>query len=96
MTKTTDISWPSSLVPKSKYFDEVGDTCINTDAAIMMIRAAGTPQSRFIESAFRRELAKERMTSSETPEKQRENALFKALESVGIKVGFTHIKGTME
>lgn len=81
----TDISPPSGLKPKAKYFDQLGDVAINADAAIEMMRDAGTPKAKAMYHAFRKRLAEFRTSKADlTPEKQREAALFAAFDDVGI------------
>ena len=92
-----DISPPSGLKPKAKYFDEVGDTCINVDGAIVIMQQTNTPQAKAINLAFRRNLARLRNEAPDmAPEKMRENALFAALNDLGFNVSLTPVSGTMD
>jgi hypothetical protein len=93
----SDISQPSGLKPQAKYFAEVGDTCINADGCIEIMRQTDTPQAKAIYFAFRKRLAEFRSSMHGTkPEKIREEALFTALNDVGFSVSFTPIRGTMD
>ncbi len=89
------ITPPNDLKPKSKFFDDVGDVCINIDGCIEMAKRADTPQARLIYRKFRKEYALLRAGNSElTPEKMREEAFFAALRSIGYRTSFTHISGS--
>lgn len=97
MSAIPDISPAIGLKPKAKYFEEVGDTCINVDGCIELMRRTDTPQAKAMYFAFRKRLAEFRKTMhGDKPEKVREEALFAALADLGIKTTFTPIKGTMD
>lgn len=97
MSDISDISPASDLKPKAKFFEEVGDTCINADGVIEIIRRTDTPQARAINFAFRKRLAEfRRSMHGAKPEKMREEALFKALADLGFNITFTSINGNME
>jgi hypothetical protein len=96
MSGIPDISHPQDLSPKRKYFDEVGDHCLNVDACIELARTIDTPNAKAIYHAFRRRNAEFRMRADLTPEKQREEAWFAALADLGVRTTFTKIAGTME
>lgn len=83
----------TDLKPKAKYFEQVGDTCINADGCIEVMKQTDTPEARKIYRAYRKRLASN--TPAATAEKTRENALFDALADVGIRLSFTNIDGTM-
>jgi len=92
-----DISPPTGLKPKAKYFEEVGDTCINVDGVIRLMQEIDTPQTKAINRAFRKRLSEYRETRSDmTPEKMREEAFFAALGDLGIRTSFTPISGAMD
>ncbi len=96
MSRIADISHPVGLKPKTKYFADVDDTCINVDAAIRLCQTVNTPQANIIYQAFRKHHAIARQTQTGlSAEKVRENAFFDALESLGIKTTFTKINGDM-
>jgi hypothetical protein len=85
------------MKPKVKFFAEIGEDMINADGAIEMMRTADTPQARAIYKVFRRHLAKRREDASLTPEKQREHALFDALEEAGARlIDHGKLSGTMD
>lgn len=89
-----NISPPTDLTPKVKFFDEVGDTCLNVDACIKLCQQADTPQAKAIYRAFRKRLA----TTEQgvlSAEKHRENAFFDALHDLGFRTSFTSINGAM-
>lgn len=89
-----NISPHSGLTPKSKFFDEVGDICLNVDACIELCKQADTPQAKAVYRAYRKRLA----TSAPgllTPEKHREQAFFDGLHDLGISTPMKPIKGTM-
>lgn len=92
-----DISPPTDLKPKKKFFSEVGDDCINVDGAIKLMQQIDTLQAKRIYRAFRKRFAqlRESMVGAET-EKIREEALFRAFDDLGIRTHFTKIDGTME
>lgn len=92
-----DISPPVGLNPKTKFFEEVDDTCINIDGCIELARTIDTPAAQAVWRAFRRQHALIRLNNpSLAPEKQREEAFFKALHELGFKTPMILIKGTME
>lgn len=92
-----DISPPTGLKPKAKYFEEVGDTCINVDGVIRLMQEIDTPEAKAVYRAFRKRLAGFRESHPHlTPEKMREEALFSALDDLGIKTSFTPISGAMD
>lgn len=92
-----DITPPTDLKPKAKYFEEVGDNCINVDGAIKLMQQIDTPQARTMYRAFRKRFAELRLSMvGVAPEKVREEALFKAFADLGIRTTLTPVKGTME
>lgn len=94
MSGINNISPPTGLAPKVKFFNEVGDTCLNVDACIELAKRIDTPQAKAIYRAFRKRLA----TTEQgilSAEKHRENAFFDALRDLGFRTSFTPIKGTM-
>jgi hypothetical protein len=90
----TNISPPTDLTPKAKYFDEVGDTCLNVDMCIEVCRRTDTPKAKAIYRAFRKRLATNQQGIL-SAEKHREQAFFDALHDLGFRTSFTPIKGTM-
>jgi len=82
----SDISPPTGLKPKSKFFAEVGEDMINVDGAIHLLMTIDTPQAHALRRIFRRKLSETRQRADLSPEKQREEALFSALASGGVKV----------
>jgi hypothetical protein len=92
-----DISHPTGLNPKAKFFAEMGGDCINVDAAIDPCRKVDTPQARTIYRAFRKSHSVMlQRVSNLSAEKIRENAFFEALESLCFKMTFTPISGNMD
>ena len=95
-TRIADISPPPGLKPKAKYFDEVGDICLNVDMAIKLCQSVDTPQAKIIHQAFRKQHALMRQTQTGlSAEKVRENAFFAALEALSVRTTFTKIDGDM-
>jgi len=93
----SDISNPVGLKPKAKFFDAVGDTCVNMDGVIEICRQTGTPQAKAIYFAFRKRLAEFRSSMHGIkPEKIREEAMLTALRDMGFNITMTPIRGTME
>lgn len=82
----SDISPPSGLRPKVKFFAEVGENMINVDAAVEMLMTTDTPQANALRRVFRRKLAEWRTNTDLSPEKQREEALFATFDAVGVVV----------
>lgn len=95
MSKIPNIAPACDLRPKAKYFEEVGETCLNADACIRIVQQTDTPQAKAIYHAFRKRLA---MTPQGvlSAEKHRENAFFDGLHDLGIATPMIPIKGTME
>lgn len=92
-----DITPPINLKPKAKYFEEVGDNCINVDGVIKLMQQIDTPQARTMYRTFRKRFAELRQTMpDQPPEKVREEALFKAFADLGIRTTLTPVKGSME
>lgn len=94
MSVIHNISPAIGLKPKTKFFEEVGDTCINVDGCIELAKQIKTPQARAIYRAYRKRLALNDATGL-TLEKARENAFFDGLHDLGIQTPMTPIKGTM-
>lgn len=93
----SDISPPSDLKPKTKFFAEVGEDMINADGAIHMLMTVDTPQARAMRRVFRRKLSEWRRRTELSPEKQREGALFEAFEALGVVVtDMGRLSGTMD
>ncbi len=84
----------ADLKPKSKYFEEVGEECINIDGCIELARVTDTPEARTIYRAYRKRLATNDATGL-SAEKARENAFFDGLHDLGIRTPMTPIKGDM-
>lgn len=93
MSVIHNITPHTDLQPKAKYFEQVGDTCLNADACIELVKQTDTPQARRIYRAYRKRLASNE--PSETALKTRENAFFDALADIGIKTSFKKIDGEM-
>lgn len=89
-----DITPHSDLRPKAKYFDEVGDTCINVDGCIEIVRQTDTPKARAIYAAYHKRLAMNAQGIL-TDEKHREQAFFDALHDLGVRTSMTPISGDM-
>jgi hypothetical protein len=94
MDRIDNISPPTGLSPKAKYFEEVGDTCLNVDACIELVRSADTWQARAIYKAFRKRLATNDAAGL-TAEKARENAFFDGLHDLGIQTPMMNISGNI-
>lgn len=94
MTKIYDITPHADLKPKAKYFEEVGDTCINVDGCIDVARQTDTPQARAIYAAYRKRLAMNPQGIL-SAEKHREQAFFDGLHDLGIRTPMTPISGNM-
>jgi hypothetical protein len=93
VTVIHDITPHTGLQPKKKYFEEVGDVCINADGCIELVKQTDTPEARTIYRAYRKRLASN--VPAATAEKTRENAFFDALADIGIRTSFTKISGDM-
>lgn len=91
----SNISPPTDLSPKAKYFDEVGDTCLNVDACIELCRQTDTPQAKRIYRAFRKRFSMNDRGSL-SAERHREQAFFDALHDLGISTPMKKIEGVME
>jgi hypothetical protein len=89
-----NISPATGLKPKVKYFDEVGDTCLNVDACIEVCRQTNTPQAKRIYRAFRKRLAMNEQGVL-SAEKHREQAFFDGLHDLGIRTPMKNISGDM-
>lgn len=93
----SDISPVSGLAPKSQYFEQVDDVCMNVDACLKMMDEIDNERTRIIKKSFRLQLA---IVRSEQPdldaEKQREEAFFRALDALGVKTNFTKIDGVFD
>jgi hypothetical protein len=89
-----DITPHADLKPKVKFFEEVGDNCINVDGCIEIARQTDTPQARAIYAAYRKRLAMNPQGIL-SAEKHRENAFFDGLHDLGIRTPMTEIKGDM-
>ena len=82
-----NIGFPTGLKPKSKFFEQVDDVCLNVDGCIALLRDIDTPQARTIRKAFRRRHAEARLSpNGRSPERLREDALFAALHDVGVRL----------
>jgi hypothetical protein len=95
MSDIPNIAPHTDLKPKKKYFEEVGDTCINVDGCIELAKQIDTPQARAIYRAYRKRLA----TNPQgvlSAEKHREQAFFDGLHDLGIRTPMTPINGNME
>ncbi len=79
----TDISPPKDLDPKVKFSVTLGENIINLDGAIRMMMETDTPQAKNLYRLFRKHYAKWRILPELSSEKQREYALFDALEEGG-------------
>lgn len=93
MSVIHNIAPHADMKPKVKYFEEVGDNCINADGCIEIMKQTDTPEARKIYRAYRKRLASN--VPAATAEKTRENALFDALADSGIRTSFTKISGDM-
>lgn len=89
-----DISPPSGMKPKAKFFADVGEDMVNIDGVIEVMRRIDTPKAKRLYHLFRKHLAKHRNDNNVTPEKQREKALFAALAEAGIEVTTIGIIGS--
>lgn len=97
MSTIPNISPPANLQPKKKFFADMGEDCINMDAAIAIMKVTDTPEAKAIYRAFRKRYAQMRLASPELPEqKVRENAVLAAIEDCGHRITFTPVSGTME
>lgn len=93
----SDISPVRGLKPKKKYFEEVGDDCINLDGCIALMQSIDTPQAKAVNAAFRKQLAYFRITMHGAPqEKIREEAFLAALGDCGVRTTFIPLKGTLD
>jgi hypothetical protein len=95
MSDIPDITPHSDLSPKKKFFEQVGDDCLNVDACILLAQQIDTPQARTIYRAYRKRLA----TNPQgilSAEKHREQAFFDGLHDLGIQTPMTPINGSME
>lgn len=93
----SDISPPKDLDPKVKFSITLGENIINVDEAVRMMMETDTPQAKALYHLFRKHYAKWRMLPEIGPEKQREHALFDALEESGaILVNHGKINETMD
>ena len=94
MSVIHNIAPATDLNPKAKFFEEIGDTCLNVDMCIRLAQETDTPQARAIYHAYRKRLAMNDATGL-TREKARENAFFDGLHDLGIRTPMTSIKGIM-
>lgn len=93
MIDIPDISPAKDLKPKKKFFEEVGDECLNVDACILLAQQIDTSQAKAIYRAYRKRLATN-VQGILSDEKHRENAFFDGLHDLGIQTPMTPIKGT--
>lgn len=96
MADISDISHPTGLKPKEKFFDEIGEACINMDGVIELARRIDSPQAKAIYRAFRKRHAEFRTSMRGQPaEKIREEAMLAGLKDLGFNINFTRISGTL-
>lgn len=93
-----DITPERDLHPKAQFFAEAGDVCINADGIIRLLdEVEPNERTRAIKKAYRRRLAKLRLTRNDLPpSKVREEALLGALEDQGFRLSITKISGKFD
>lgn len=94
MTAIHDISRPEGLNPRTKFIEDIGEMCVNTDGIIRLMETIDTPQAKAIHKAFRKRYAQIRVSDPYMdPQKQRTDAVLAALKDVGINVTLKPIGG---